>query len=117
MPYKNKAIQRAYQLRSVKKRRADYIGKMGGKCSSCGSTEQLEIDHIDPETKTDHRIWSWSHPRIEKELEKCQLLCRSCHVEKTARENAERNIREIVHGTYYAYKHRGCRCSDCYRVY
>jgi hypothetical protein len=63
-------------------------------CVRCGSTEDLELDHIDPSTKhsesknTSGLIWSWCTERREAELAKCQILCKSCHLTKT-RENEE----------------------------
>lgn len=52
-------------------------------CTRCGATHDLQLDHIDPATKTDHRIWSWSKERREAEIRKCQVLCGPCHKEKS----------------------------------
>ena len=62
-----------------------YTKKMGGKCVKCGSTKNLEFDHIDPRTKeyTITSLFSRSPEIIEKELAKCQLLCHDCHIEKS----------------------------------
>lgn len=49
----------------------------------CGSTDNLELDHIEAEKKVDHKIWSWSEARRKTELEKCQALCHRCHKLKT----------------------------------
>lgn len=51
----------------------------------CGSTENLEFDHIDPKTKS-FTITSRptaSEDKMSKELAKCQLLCHTCHENKT----------------------------------
>jgi hypothetical protein len=45
----------------VSRRRRDYLS--GKSCAICGSTDRMEIDHIDRATKADHRIWSWSKAR------------------------------------------------------
>lgn len=71
-----------YQRNWVASRRAEFF--TGKQCTKCGSTQRLELDHIDPEDKTDHAIWSWSETRRLRELAKCQILCNSCHKEKSA---------------------------------
>ena len=56
-------------------------------CIGCGTTIQLEIDHIDPSTKECNPGNSFSaktiSQRIWNEVDKCQLLCYDCHREKT----------------------------------
>lgn len=74
-----------------RQRRATAILFLGGKCVECGSEEDLHIDHIDPNTKEPYigqllTTRSWSKV-IEPELKKYQLLCRSCHENKTAFDN------------------------------
>lgn len=78
-------------------------------CVQCGSTQSLEVDHIDPADKVSHRIWTWAIPRRNAELAKCQVLCTECHKAKT---KAQRPIPE--HGTISRYgKHHKCRCDLC----
>lgn len=105
--------QREYQLRRYHKRRAESIETLGGKCFLCGSTNRLELDHIDPATKAFPiaKLWSLSKAKYEAELAKCQLLCRECHTRKSAYETMVR--RPFTHGKYWAvYKHK-CRCPEC----
>lgn len=49
----------------------------------------LEFDHIDPLTKQynvcDMGGFSWD--MIQKEVDKCRVLCKKCHVEHTATQN------------------------------
>lgn len=60
-------------------------------CSECGFKGhhfQLDLDHVDPTTKTNnnnHRAYepSWSKERIKKELSLCVILCANCHRLKT----------------------------------
>lgn len=69
----------------------DWKEEMG--CSECGFKGhhfQLDLDHVDPETKRNkgtgnHRAFepSWSQERIEEELKKCVILCANCHRLKT----------------------------------
>jgi hypothetical protein len=78
-------------------------------CVRCGSLENLELDHIDPSIKVDHKIWSLSRIRMDKELSKCQVLCNECHKKKTAIDK----FRPITHGSNSSYTGRGCRCALC----
>lgn len=67
---------------------------MKGKfCTVCKSSKKLELDHKNPGEKIDHKIWSWSKKRQEVELAKCQVLCATCHKDKSKGEKArgERN--------------------------
>lgn len=86
----------------------DYIGYRH--CNWCGSTENLEIDHIDPSQKSFNLSMRLSarRPEVQAELDKCQVLCRSCHEEKTAAENSG-----FTHGTIYAWMNKKCRCEIC----
>lgn len=80
---KRKEYQRNYQRTWMKTRRQKWL-EVNGPCRQCGSLERLEIDHIDPRDKVQHRVWSWSHDRMMAELRKCQVLCHECHKAKTA---------------------------------
>ncbi|MEU0858430.1 HNH endonuclease [Streptomyces griseofuscus] len=81
MPYKDPEKQREFQRVWVAARRREYFD--GKACVQCGSTDQLELDHVDPAVKVSHRIWSWADGRRHTELAKCQPLCFSCHKGKT----------------------------------
>ena len=109
MPYKDRDKQRKFQReRNQAIRQAFFADKA---CVTCGSVENLELDHIDPTTKVSHAIWSWARIRRLKEIAKCQVLCKDCHAEKSAREKRV----PIVHGTTRGYWN-GCRCTDCKRA-
>jgi hypothetical protein len=89
MPYRNpvaaREYQRRYQKEWIRKRRREFFAdKM---CARCGTTEDLELDHIDPATKVTTAIWSWRAERRAEELAKCQILCHPCHREKTVENN------------------------------
>lgn len=60
-----------------------------GPCTTCGSWEDLQVDHINPNTKVSWGYWRWTKERREEELSKCQALCRTCHLAKTAEEKAK----------------------------
>lgn len=87
--------------------RAEGIALLGGRCVRCGSTDDLQFDHIDPATKTLDigRRWS-SRPKFLAELAKCQLLCGEHHRAKTSAEQS------VEHGGGLTGK-RNCRCALC----
>lgn len=92
MPYKDPAQQQRYQREWIAQRRAEWF--QGKSCVDCNATTDLQIDHVDPQVKVSHRIWSWSRSRREAELVKCVVRCSSCHLKKTlsARENGPRLV-------------------------
>lgn len=107
MAYKDIAKKREYQNKWKAQRRLDWIVSQNSTCVECGNVDgPWEVDHVDPSTKVSSAIWSWSKVRMAEELEKCQLLCKSCHREKTNKE-----LSGWKHGsTGYKY---GCRCETC----
>ena len=66
-----------------KKRLQEMKDKLGNKCVKCGATKNLQFDHIDPKTKCFNVNPQDSWEKTLPELYKCQLLCPSCHLEKT----------------------------------
>ena len=92
-------------------RRQLALERLGGVCTHCGTTDNLQLDHIDASTKTCKVSALWTS-RIEvflTELDKCQLLCVPCHNEKTRLER----FGERVHGSQAMYQRGKCRCSIC----
>ena len=101
-----------YKKTWLQKRKELATRKLGGKCKDCGSSERLEFDHIDPGSK----LFSIggglgnSSKRLSEELEKCQLLCHTCHWDKTRR---QRGLDPKQHGTTNMYINGKCRCDKC----
>lgn len=110
MGYKDKDQQREYQRLWMAKRREEFFS--GKVCIECDSSDDLELDHIDPAKKVTHRIWSWSDKRRNVELAKCQVLCEKCHMRKSIVQfkNAYTIPRKC--GTKKKYD-QGCKCSAC----
>ena len=92
MPEKRKyADRREYLIKAVAKRRKRLkqmaIDLKGGKCIICGykkSSAALDFHHVDGSKKEfgislDGITRSWQ--RVQKELEKCILVCANCHRE------------------------------------
>lgn len=80
---------------------------LGGVCVVCGTTEDLELDHIDPKLKT-FNVGSRtvSEERYLEELKLCQLLCREHHKIKTAA------AQSVEHGEGLSGK-KNCTCDPC----
>lgn len=114
MPYVDPAVQNAYQRRRLAARRRAWL-EVNGPCVQCGSTVNLEVDHIDPATKVDHKVWSWRRERREAELAKCQVLCVRCHRAKSLVESPPPR-RPQIHGVR-SYLKRRCRCASCIAAY
>ena len=78
--------------RRIRNERREYLKEyLGGKCVMCGTTEGLEFDHIDPSKKSytiGSSITCFSLEELILEVDKCQLLCRPCHVKK-GKENGD----------------------------
>ena len=78
--------QKIYHQSTLRKRKYKEwaVEHLGGECVKCGSVEQLEFDHVYPGSK-DRAISDVmaSRHKLTEELKKCQLLCKSCHREKT----------------------------------
>lgn len=70
------------------KRKLEFIAKLGGKCCICGYCKNwaaLDFHHTEPsekEIKLDlTSMGHFSQETLDKEIEKCQLLCANCHRE------------------------------------
>jgi len=77
-------INKKRQDRKIKHKQY-LIEMLGGKCLGCGTTKNLQFDHID-RTEKSFCIGSSLASKLEKlveEANKCQLLCETCHQHKT----------------------------------
>jgi 5-methylcytosine-specific restriction endonuclease McrA len=110
----NKEYMRGYMKDRYRRRKQAAIKFLGGKCAGCGSDQELEFDHKERKTKYKRiaRIWSYSEDRFWEEIKKCQLLCRTCHEEKSIKERGMKRNKG-VHGTLGNYNRHGCRCDLC----
>lgn len=99
---------RVYNLKRYHRIRKEIIDLLGGKCVECGTTENLEFDHIDRETKNFNigRLTNVSREKLLKELPLCQLLCKPHHDIKSAKEES------VEHGGGLTGK-KNCRCEYC----
>lgn len=80
----------------------------------CSKKKNLDIDHKNPREKEfelsgNNLNWNWE--RVWKEAQKCQILCRKCHIKKTSIESKIR--RPVLHGTVHMYLRYKCKCEVC----
>lgn len=82
MPYSDPKRHCANVCRLARLKREAWLNEKGP-CRHCGSGNNLEVDHINPKEKISHNVWTWSEKKRNFELQKCQVLCESCHKKKT----------------------------------
>lgn len=61
--------------------RRKVLERDGWACRSCGRRGRLEVDHIEPMESAEE---------FDYNPDNLQALCRSCHFDKTGRENSRR---------------------------
>lgn len=101
-----------YMASRYKKRRKEAFEILGDRCIKCGSTKDLELDHKNRGLKAfdGTRMTAVSHDKFLKEIWKCQVLCRECHILKTILEIGRKPARG-THGTLSSYRY--CKCHIC----
>ena len=106
-------IRREYQNKRRKTNKFKSMEYLGGKCEDCGA---IPVDGIDKVVIEDNKIqlpWyafdfghkDWAtkehnvskmfmskFERIKKELDKCELVCRNCHVIRTTKMRRENKV-------------------------
>lgn len=106
-------IQKLLKEKKSRDSRRELCKKLlGDKCVNCGSIDNIEFDHVFPEDML-FRIGSNLNRKLEVlliELQKCQLLCKKCHIDKT---KTETKRLEPAHGTVSEYVNFKCRCNLC----
>lgn len=82
---KHKEKRRQYTRERRQNRRKILIEHLGGKCKGCGTTENLQFDHLDRTQKsfTIAKCLDYSMEKLIAEVDKCQLLCYNCHEVKS----------------------------------
>lgn len=74
------------RIRSYRRKRAELINSLGGRCEICRTTEKLEFDHINDDRDWEARkVSRWvriARYAREEDQGRIQLLCRSCNAKK-----------------------------------
>lgn len=105
MPYKSKEKEKQRRRNRRDRKAKMCVEHMGCKCKDCGITLTYENDkgnydfhHTDPNTKISkiNQLLKdkSSDERITQELEKCVLLCKSCHRKRHT--DYKRGLRETL---------------------
>ena len=102
-----------WRVNYYNKKMGFYKWYLGGKCVKCGATDELEFDHIIAADKsfTISSKYDTKWEIVRPELDKCQLLCQICHIEKGQLEGDVKAA--AVHGSLGMYRHHKCRCLEC----
>lgn len=110
---KYNAYMREYLKKRYRARMTAAHKQLGGKCVRCGTTDDLEIDHVDPATKNyavGDVIMRISSEKLAVELALCQLLCAPCHAKKSCMDQGK-TYAIGTHGTLSAYRY--CPTPKC----
>lgn len=93
---------------------------VGTTCKVCGASENLQIDHIDPASKSFNiaKFWGRKWEFLLPELLKCQTLCKDHHLEKSISNKelggGQNRLTDADHGSVWGYTGpRKCRCELC----
>jgi len=96
LSYYDRRYKSIYQKEARRKKRIECVEYLGGKCVGCGTTENLQFDHIDRNTKSFQLAHKYgnSFAYLKPELDKCQLLCKECHELKSQINHDEKKLAE-----------------------
>lgn len=91
------------KARDTKRNRIlDHYGRI---CTYCGSSTDLQLDHVNGDGKEDHgRAWQWHDQLIREGFPPiCQIVCRQCNIAKQTMKDCE--FRAWI-DSVYAFIHR-----------
>ena len=100
--------QNEYQKNRYHERKRMAIKMLGGKCSVCGTTRNLELDHKNPKNKkfTITKLWSVPESEFKTEVRKCRLLCHKHHLENSAKQREKGTVKSVPGKSEYDSKNR-----------
>ena len=90
---------RAASRKRYRRRVDELIELLGGRCTCCGVTEQLQFDHVNWRTKVEtitNLVANGPVEALGAEVAKCQLLCAEHHAEKTVRDREEQKAEKTA---------------------
>jgi hypothetical protein len=120
---KGKEIRKKHTYNYIHKKRLKALEMKNNKCSICSNNDIdcLTFHHKNREEKLfnlsilEFRKYSW--PKIEKEVEKCILVCFNCHMKiESDIENLKEKSKQHIRGynrKLNAIKKLGGKCSNC----
>lgn len=103
--------KRNYAKILILSKRLKAIRYLGGCCESCKDDKWYHLDfhHVrDKDVEVSRLLQGFRWSKIEKELDKCILLCANCHQEHHFNERASLDDRQISKRIYLSYKNNSC---------
>ena len=87
---KNPHYAKSSQEKKRERNRQIIYEHCGNTCNCCGSSKDLEFDHVNPLFKKSRQsLLSIGKADLESQLDNIQVLCHTCHKKKsTAQKNA-----------------------------
>lgn len=81
-----KKCRSRFQTNTTRKYKRTLVEYKGGKCIACGYAKckaALDFHHRDPHQKDINwkLMRKWTPEKVKKEVDKCDLLCKNCHIE------------------------------------
>lgn len=119
MSESRKEYMRQYMAKRYHDKMNSVREMLGNKCSKCGDIEgPFHLDHIDASKKTMRAadVHSTNDKKVKEEVKNLQLLCVTCHKDKT-HEAWDYGVPKPRHGTYWMYYKHKCRCDACTEAY
>ena len=113
MPIADREARRKYNRAWMARRRKEWFD-VNGPCVDCDSWDALELDHVDPNVKVTHRVWSWRLDRRQEELAKCVARCNECHKKRTLQQSIK-NICVRGHDKEVLGRDTDGSCAECRR--
>lgn len=96
----DRKYHREYSRNYYHKRMTEIKNRLGGRCVFCGSIENLEIHHLDPSTKQysiSKKVLSIKYDNLNEELNKCVLLCHTCHKSVSQKQTKKRlSVKKLI---------------------
>lgn len=105
-------IKKQYHYKILKlAKRFKAIEHLGGCCINCKNNNWYHLDfhHVkEKDIEVSKLLGGYRWSKIEKELNKCVLLCSNCHIEHHFNERSSSDNRQISKKVYLEYKNNAC---------
>lgn len=107
----HKDKKKIWNLRDIRRVRAELLVMMGSKCIVCGTTKKIEVDHklgegskerLERFGGNNNVMYRYYLKHLEEAKEKLQLLCKDHNLDKQRRNNNEQRPRRKAEPTITA---------------
>jgi hypothetical protein len=107
----SKIKKQQYAKILILSKRLKSIKYLGGSCKSCKDDKWYHLDfhHIrEKDFEVSRLLQGFRWSKIEKELDKCILLCANCHQEHHFNKRSSSDNRQVSKRVYLSYKNNSC---------